>query len=95
MIVADLPDQGDIEMLTDFAPSLDGVVYNAGKGNTLPLNFIKREDIDKILKINTFSAMLFNKALLRRKNKERCFLSFHILNCSSNDGSWERFIFCC
>ncbi len=67
MVMAELTSQDDLDRLAMSVPVLDGVVYNAGKGNTLPLSFIKREDIDKIFDINVFSVMLLNKVLVRKK----------------------------
>lgn len=67
MVIAELLNQDDLDKLADAVPALDGVVFNAGKGNTLPLNFIKREDIDKVFNINTFAVMLLNKTLIRKK----------------------------
>ena len=48
-------------------PELDGIVYNAGIGITVPLAFIKDEDLYRIFETNLFATMRLNKALLRKK----------------------------
>lgn len=66
-LIADLTAKDDISSLVSSLPSLDGVVYNAGVGITVPLGFIKEEDMYRVFETNLFSTMMLNKAILRKK----------------------------
>ena len=68
-LIADLTAKDDISSLVSSLPSLDGVVYNAGVGITVPLGFIKEEDMYRVFETNLFSTMMLNKAILRKKKK--------------------------
>ena len=66
-LIGDLTSQDDITNLVVSMPELDGIVYNAGVGITVPLAFIKDEDLYRVFETNLFSTMRLNKALLRKK----------------------------
>ena len=66
-LIADLTVKDDVANLVVSLPSLDGVVYNAGVGITVPLGFIKEEDLYRVFETNLFSTMMLNKAILRKK----------------------------
>ena len=67
IIVADLNTQGDIDALVDACPSLDGLVNNAGKGKSKPVNFLKLEDLQDVYQTNLFGVALLTKGLLKKK----------------------------
>lgn len=66
-IIADLDSKEDIERLVAECPSLDGLVNNAGRGKSKPVNFIKFEDLEDVYKTNLFDAALLTKLLLIKK----------------------------
>ena len=66
-LIADLTNEDDVKSLASSMPELDGVIYNAGVGITVPLAFIKDEDLYRVYETNLFSTMKLNKALLRKK----------------------------
>ena len=68
-IIADLTVTDEIDKLIETIDSLDGLVNNAGIGGRLtPIKFIKEEEIDKILRVNTIAPLLLTKKLYT-KNK--------------------------
>lgn len=67
MLTGDLTSQDDIKRIVADMPELDGIVYNAGVGITVPLAYIKDEDLYRVFETNLFATMRFNKALLRKK----------------------------
>ncbi|MBO7416899.1 MAG: SDR family oxidoreductase [Bacteroidaceae bacterium] len=66
-LIGDLTKEDDVKSLVSSMPELDGVIYNAGVGITVPLAFIKDEDLYRVFETNLFSTMKLNKALLRKK----------------------------
>ena len=66
-LIADLTREDDVKSLVSSMPELDGVIFNAGVGITVPLAFIKDEDLYRVFETNLFSTMKLNKALLRKK----------------------------
>lgn len=66
-LIGDLTSSEDIKNLVASMPELDGIVYNAGVGITVPLSFIKDEDLYRIFETNLFATMRLNKDLLRKK----------------------------
>lgn len=67
MLMGDLTSQDDIKRIVSEIPELDGVVYNAGVGITVPLTYIKDEELYRVFETNLFATMRLNKALLRKK----------------------------
>lgn len=66
-LIGDLTSQDDIMNLVAAMPEFDGIVYNAGVGITVPLAFIKDEDLYRVFETNLFATMRLNKSLLRKK----------------------------
>lgn len=67
MLTGDLTSQDDIKRIVADMPELDGIVYNAGVGITVPLAYIKDEDLYRVFETNLFATMRLNKTLLRKK----------------------------
>jgi NAD(P)-dependent dehydrogenase (short-subunit alcohol dehydrogenase family) len=67
IIVADLNTQDDIDALVDACPVLDGLVNNAGRGKSKPVNFLKLEDLQDVYQTNLFGVALLTKGLLKKK----------------------------
>lgn len=67
MIVADLNTQNDIDVLVEECPVLDGLVNNAGRGKSKPVNFLKLEDLQDVYQTNLFGVALLTKGLLKKK----------------------------
>ena len=77
MIQADLTLQSDIDRLADEISPIDGLVNNAGIGMMRMVGFIKEEDLESMFKTNTFSSILVNRALLKKKKlKKGCSIVF-------------------
>lgn len=66
-IIADLNTEEDVEKLVSECPDLDGLVNNAGRGKSKPVNFIKLEDLEDVYKTNLFGVALLTKMLLKKK----------------------------
>lgn len=66
-IIADLNQEEDIERLVAECPSLDGLVNNAGRGKSKPVNFLKLEDLQEVFQTNLFGVALLTKGLLKKK----------------------------
>lgn len=66
-IIADLNVEEDIEKLVSQCPSLDGLVNNAGRGKSKPVNFVKMEDLQDVYQTNLFGVALLTKLLLKKK----------------------------
>lgn len=64
---ANLVEQEDIENLVNSVPSLDGVVFSAGKGMTMPFNYCSRDKFDEIFNINFFSTIETFRLLSKKK----------------------------
>ena len=48
MLIGDLTVEDDIKQMVASMPQLDGIVYNAGVGITVPLAYIKDEDLYRV-----------------------------------------------
>lgn len=66
-IIADLNQEEDIERLVAECPNLDGLVNNAGRGKSKPVNFLKLEDLQEVFQTNIFGVALLTKGLLKKK----------------------------
>ena len=66
-IAADISQEEDIERLVAECPALDGLVNNAGRGLSKPVNFIKLEDLQGVFQTNLFGVALLTKMLLKKK----------------------------
>ena len=67
IITADLNIENDITALVESCPTLDGLVNNAGRGFSKPINYLKLEDFLDVYQTNIFSMALIIKGLLRKK----------------------------
>ena len=67
LITADLNLQSDIDALVEACPVLDGLVNNAGRGKSKPVNFLKLEDLQDVYQTNLFGVALLTKGLLKKK----------------------------
>lgn len=78
-LVADLQDDSDLDKLVESLPILDGVVFNAGIVKTVPVSFIKKQQIQDVFDVNfTSSVVLIQKLLSKKKIKKGgsiCFIS--------------------
>ena len=66
-IMADLNEEEDIQKLVNACPTLDGLVNNAGRGKSKPVQFIKKEDLQDVFDTNLFGIALLTKLLLKKK----------------------------
>lgn len=66
-VVADLNDEADIIELVEACPILDGLVNNAGRGKSKPVNFLNLEDLQAVYTTNLFGVALLTKSLLKKK----------------------------
>lgn len=67
MIVADLSDDAQLDRLVEQTPVLDGLVNNAGINDLFPVLFINREELSRMLEVNTVAPILLMQRLLRKK----------------------------
>lgn len=66
-IVADLTDDEQLDSLVSALPALDGMVSNAGITKPAPVKFIKKEDLQRIVSINTMAPICLTQKLLKKK----------------------------
>ncbi len=66
-LICDLSNSSEIDNLIQELPILDGLVNNAGFTTTSPVQFIKEEELNKILQVNTIAPILILKNLVKRK----------------------------
>ena len=67
----DLTDFSKLEDLVINLPNIDGCVNNAGIGGKLPIAFIKREDLQCIIDINTLVPVFLTQLLVKKKKFKR------------------------
>lgn len=66
-MVADVNNEADLEKLVSDCPVLNGLVNNAGRGKSKPVNFIKKDDLEDVFGTNVFGVILLTKLLLKKK----------------------------
>lgn len=66
-IIADLNSEEDIAKIVDYCPALDGLVNNAGRGKSKPVNFVNLDDLQEVYQTNLFGVALLTKMLLKKK----------------------------
>lgn len=66
-IAADLNDEAEITKLVEQCPVLNGLVNNAGRGKSKPVNFIGMDDLQAVFQTNLFGVALLTKMLLKKK----------------------------
>lgn len=67
LIVADLSIDEDIENLANEMPALDGVVHCAGFTIPKPFNFLSKDDVDAVMKVNFSTPVFLTQKLLKSK----------------------------
>ena len=68
MVVADLLIEEEVAKLVNSLPRLDGLVHSAGIVGPTPVKYIRKENVDKIMKINfEASVLLTGRILLLKK----------------------------
>ena len=66
-LVADMTDQGALDNLVSQLPQIDGLVSNAGVTKPAPVKFVKKEDLERIMSINTFAPICLTQKLIKKK----------------------------
>lgn len=66
-IVADLTNEGDIKLLAERCPVIDGLVSNAGVSMSKPISFYSEKDLQLVFCSNAFAPMILNRWLLKKK----------------------------
>lgn len=66
-LVADLTSQEALDALVAELPQLDGFVSNAGITKPTPVKFINKDDLERIMSINTFAPIYLTQRLLKKK----------------------------
>jgi len=66
-IVADLTIEEDFELLIENSPKLDGLVNNAGIPTLTLVKFIKKDNLNEIININTIAPILLTSSLVKKK----------------------------
>lgn len=69
--VLDLTDVNTLEMFVKELPEINGCVNNAGIGGKQPIAFIKREELRRILDINTLVPVCLTQLLIKMKKMKR------------------------
>ena len=70
-IVANLTADEDLDRLVGELDKLDGLVNNAGVSKPLPVKFINRSDLDRILSINALAPVYLTQRLLKKKKFQK------------------------
>lgn len=70
IISIDLLQNENMNLLVSQVEKLDGVVFSAGKGLTIPFQFATREKFDDIFNINFFSPVELLRLLVKKKKLE-------------------------
>lgn len=83
-IIADLCSEEDVKRLVDKVPTLDGIVFCAGQGMTLPFPFSSKEKFEELFRINLFSSVEILRLVLRKKKLNK---GASIIFISSVDGN--------
>ena len=66
-IAADLNSEDDIAKLVERCPVLNGLVNNAGRGKSKPVNFVGLQELQDVYQTNLFGVALLTKMLLKKK----------------------------
>jgi NAD(P)-dependent dehydrogenase (short-subunit alcohol dehydrogenase family) len=71
ILPADINNYNELEKLVDRLPFLDGFVSNAGIAQPLLLQFIEKEDVEKMLNTNAVSSIQLTRLLVKEKKLNR------------------------
>ena len=66
-VVTNLTVQEELDTLVAGLPQLDGFVSNAGVTKPTPVKFIHKDDLERIMSINTFAPIYLTQRLLKKK----------------------------
>lgn len=66
-VAANLTSQDALDDLVAGLPQLDGFVSNAGVTKPLPVKFINKDDMERIMAINTFAPIYLTQRMLKKK----------------------------
>ena len=67
MVICDLQDEEQINTLVETLPSINGLVNNAGVNKLVPIQFLKENDLQTVLKVNTISPIMLLQRSLKKK----------------------------
>lgn len=67
IFAADLNEENAINSLTEFLPSLDGMVHCAGIIKPMPVKFIQGKHFDEVMSVNFKSAALITSKMAKQK----------------------------
>ena len=70
-IAADLNNEDEIVKLVEQCPVLNGLLNNAGRGKSKPVNFVGLQDLQDVYQTNLFGMALLTKMLLKKKKIEK------------------------
>lgn len=63
----DMTNQEALEALVSSIPQIDGLVSNAGITKPSPVKFVKKEDLERIMSINTIAPICLTQKLIKKK----------------------------
>ena len=66
-LVADLGKEEDLSLLVNRLPALDGIAHIAGIVKTIPVTFLKKQDMQHLFDVNFFAPTLLTTGLLKQK----------------------------
>jgi len=69
--ILDLRDSSMLESFVKELPEINGCVNNAGIGGKVPIAFIKQEELQAILDINTIAPILLTQLLVKKKKMKK------------------------
>lgn len=63
----DMTNQDALDALVSSIPQIDGLVSNAGITKPSPVKFVKKEDLERIMSINTIAPICLTQKLIKKK----------------------------
>lgn len=63
----DMTNQEALDALVSSIPQIDGLVSNAGITKPSPVKFVKKEDLERIMSINTIAPICLTQKLIKKK----------------------------
>jgi len=84
-LCADLTMLGELEILVDKLPKLDGIVSNAGIARPLVLQLTENEDINEILQINMLAPIHLTRLVMQHKKLNKCASLVYISSVNGNN----------
>jgi NAD(P)-dependent dehydrogenase (short-subunit alcohol dehydrogenase family) len=71
LVVADLSKQGDLSLLIEKTPVLDGLVNCAGLTKTIPFQFVNAESLEEVMFVNFTAPTLISARLVKEKKLKK------------------------